>query len=292
MPTQTVLVVDPDTTEREATIDALSPAVPDVNLLTADSLAAALEAVGEYPIDTVVVSRYELGDGTGLELADRIRDTAPDTGIILYAEAASIDTATFEDTVVEFVPKDTPESADLLAKLVEQTGTEQTQAAYPISDDEDERIDTVTTYTADIEAVVPALERITDLAVDRLGVEGATVNAISERTQTSLASSGRRWPPADRGTSICTHTIIHDGDVMVVEDVREDPRFRDNDLLQSAGVVAYLGAKVVVGGHTIGTLCVYDGEPRSFTAAEQESLATMAALVADVLVLHQEGELA
>ena len=289
MPIQTVLVVDPDSTDREATIDALSPTVPDANLLTADSLTAAIEVIGQHPVDTVVVSRYNLGDGTGLELADRIRDTAPDTGIILYAETDSIDTGNFEETVVEFVPKDTPEAADLLAKLVDQAGTEQTQTAYPVPDDEDERSEAVAAYTVDTEAVVPTLERITDLAVDRLGVEGATVNAISEHTQTPLASSGKRWQPADRGESICTHTIVHDDDVMAVEDVREDPRFRDNDLLESAGIVAYLGAKIVVGGHAIGTLCVFDDEPRSFTAAEREALATMATLVSDVLVLHQGG---
>ena len=289
MPIQTVLVVDPDSTDREATIDALSPTVPDANLLTADSLTAAIEVIGQHPVDTVVVSRYNLGDGTGLELADRIRDTAPDTGIILYAETDSIDTGNFEETVVEFVPKDTPEAADLLAKLVDQTGTEQTQTAYPVPDDEDERSEAVAAYTVDIEAVVPTLERITDLAVDRLGVEGATVNAISEHTQISLASSGQRWPPVDRGESICTHTIVHDGDVMAVEDVRDDPRFRDDEQLASSGIVAYLGAKIVVEGHPIGTLCVHDGKPRSFSAAERNSLATLAALVADVLVLNQGG---
>ena len=64
---------------------------------------------------------------------------------------------------------------------------------------------------------------------------------------------------------------------MVVEDALHDPRFADNPLVTGEDHVRfYVGAPIVVGGATLGTLCVLDREPRP--RPSQEVLAQLEAL--------------
>jgi len=67
-----------------------------------------------------------------------------------------------------------------------------------------------------------------------------------------------------RDASICTFTIMADDRVMTVEDVHEDPQFEGRtDYFEAFGIRSYMGARLVTpAGHSIGTLCIYEGEPR------------------------------
>jgi len=284
----TVLVVDPDGADRAETAGALRDGM-GASVLEAQSLAGAGESLADRTVDAVV-TEYDLGDGTGLDLARHVRSVSPDTGVVLYTDTADVDTGSAEDVIAEYVPKGTPGAADLLVTLVEQAGPERTQAAYPLPDDESERLAAIERYVDEGGALREPLDRITRLAAEHFGLEVSSVNVIGEHTQEFLSCHGASWASTDRDDSICTYTILEDDGVMSVEDVREDPRFADNDALPELGVRAYLGAGIESpDGHTVGTLCIYDDEPRSFSAADEAYLATLAALVGDLLELAGGG---
>jgi len=285
----TILVADADPTARERTIAAIADRFPDANVLAADSLAAATDRLEEFTVD-VVVTGHALGDGTGLELAARVRDRLPDAGCLLYSRQDDIDTDSFEDVVVEFVPKDAPDATELLLDLVEASGPANRQAAYPIPADEADRLAAVDRYTGETDRLVGPFSRLCALAVDQLAVDSAAVNVVGEHTQWRVAGAGNPPGEIDRADSICTYTLVHDGPVMEVEDTGTDHRFVDNETLAAAGVVAYLGAKITVDGVAVGTVCLHDDEPREFTDGERAFLERLATLAGDVFVLGVGGD--
>lgn len=60
----------------------------------------------------------------------------------------------------------------------------------------------------------------------------------------------------------------------MVSDAREHPVLKDDLAIRDLGVIAYLGIPLVASdGHVLGTLCVIDGKPRSWSS-EQVSLLT------------------
>lgn len=293
-PAPTVLVVDPDDDARAATGRAVGEVLPEPRVHEAGSLAAATDRLadlaGEAADEHVdaVVTEYDLGDGTGLELAARVRERAPDAGCILYTATEEIETDSFEETVVAHVQK-TGSDADAtqFAAALEAATAEHSHAAYPLPADEAGRLAALEAYVEGDapERVHDALDRVVSLAADHFGVEVASINLIEEHEQAFLAVRGRDWAPMPRELSICTYTILEER-TMTVADTAEDPRFADNEILEAEGIRAYIGATLrTPGGHSIGTLCVYDDEPREFSAADEAYLVTLADLAMDVLAL-------
>jgi GAF domain-containing protein len=55
---------------------------------------------------------------------------------------------------------------------------------------------------------------------------------------------------------------------------------RDNPAIRDLDVVAYAGVPLITAaGHALGTLCVFDHQPRSWTADQIETLETLTASV-------------
>lgn len=76
-----------------------------------------------------------------------------------------------------------------------------------------------------------------------------------------------------RQVVFCSYTIQAD-DALVVPDLREDPRFKDNPLVTGEPFVrAYAGVPLITDdGFRIGTVCCLDFQPRDFTAEDIEHL--------------------
>jgi len=286
-----ILCVDGDEDAREATaaelraeLDALDPMVETVGTLT--------DAESALTRDTAaVVTEYDLPDGTGLDLIETARETCPDAGYVLYTDTDpdTIDTTQLQGTVTEYVGKGSVFGAERLAQLLRTTVEHRTQSTYPLPQNENERLAALQSYDLDDPELIDALDRITDLAATHFDVDQASINMIEEHSQEFLSCYGRaaEWETTEREDSICTFTIVEDS-VMTVEDVTEDPRFESrSDTLLDMGIRAYMGANLVTpAGLVIGPLCIYDDEPRSFSAADEAYLADLAAVAMELIELH------
>lgn len=283
-----LLFVDPDRAFRAEAADALQRAGFDV-VEVEDAAAAREHLEAEDSIDCLVTEQ-RLPDGTGLALVREAREHFPDTASILCTDASldEIDTEAFGDVVAEYLSKTDAETPEELVELVEHSVTFRSQTAYPLPEDEDARLAALERYAGDPEALGDSVDRLTELATELFDVNAATVGVVDEHEQRFLSCHGIALDPIDREETVCTYAIL-DADVTVVEDTSEDPRFEQNAELRAAGIRFYASAPVhSPEGHPIGTFCVYDDEPRSFTARERELLGLLADEVADQLVLRRE----
>jgi anti-sigma regulatory factor (Ser/Thr protein kinase) len=129
-------------------------------------------------------------------------------------------------------------------------------------------------------------DRVTRLAKQLFGVETAAINLIDHDRQWAKSVTGRGPVEMSRDASMCTVTI--QGDVpLVVPDLAADPAHAAKvvpDLLRFyAGFPLY-----APGGERIGAFCVYDSQPRHFSARETEMLRDLAAWVQQELTVSQE----
>ncbi|MFB6169678.1 MAG: GAF domain-containing protein [Haloarculaceae archaeon] len=279
-----VLVVDPDDDDRRETTELLDDAGLDVQ--SASTIEEGLAHLDEV---AVLVTAYGFPDGTGLELVRAARERTPDVACIVFAAEtlAEMDTDHAEGEVVDYLSKETSGVEELLVDLVTHSVEERTQTAYPHPEDERERLAAVERYESVAETAGAALDRLAQLACATLDVSMASVGVVDEREQRILGCHGVAIDAVDREQSVCTYAILDD-EVTVVEDLRDDPRFADNGLLDRSGLRFYASANLTTpDGFVVGTFCVYDGEPRSFSAADRDHLRSLAAEAMDQLELRR-----
>lgn len=277
MPSGSVLHVDPEASAREELRDALADSALEVR--SAASLAEGAEALGEEP-PACLVAEYELDDGTGLDLVRRVRAETPDVGCVIYTDASREAVASAADddpALAEYVPKDAASAPDRLAGLVRTTVDRRTQTAYPLPDDESERLEALRAYDLESPALERALGRVAELATAHFDLPLSAVSYLSAHTQEFLVCEGDDWDAVSREETVCTYTILDDG-VTAIEDLAEDPRFVANEAIDELGIRFYAGAPLTDdAGHPLGTLCVYDESPRTFDDADEAYLELLAA---------------
>ena len=135
--------------------------------------------------------------------------------------------------------------------------------------------------SADFDAIVK-------LAADMLGCPVAMLNLIDRDRLLVKASHGIGLKELPRDQAFCDHTI-RQGDPLVIDDLRSDPRFADNpNVVPADGARFYAGIAihaVDLDGvrQPIGALCVMDVVPRSLVGSGRQTLQHLAAL-AEALV--------
>ncbi|WHQ70090.1 sensor domain-containing phosphodiesterase [Methylorubrum extorquens] len=117
-------------------------------------------------------------------------------------------------------------------------------------------------------------------------------------TLVSLIDIDRQWFKAKCGITVdgtprdlafCAYAILND-DALVVEDATTDPRFANNPLVTGEpGIRFYAGAPLVLrSGIRLGTLCIIDTKPRSFSEAQRTQLEDLAEIVVAHIELHRK----
>nr|WP_301311645.1 response regulator [Azospirillum lipoferum] len=135
----------------------------------------------------------------------------------------------------------------------------------------------------------PGFDNITRLAQHFFRTRFAVVSLIDRDRQWLKSRVGLEATETHRDLAFCAHAILGDG-VLVVPDATEDPRFAGNPMVTGEPHIRfYAGAPLVVDGHKLGTLCVFDDAPRDgFDAREAETLTQLAQLVVDEMTLRRE----
>ncbi|MFB6308545.1 MAG: GAF domain-containing protein [Haloarculaceae archaeon] len=280
-----VVVADPDPDARSATMDALRE--EGMEPVACESVSDVLTALEQRDVDCVVTERV-LGNDEWDDVLEAVRETRPDCPCILFTDGqvGSVLTSRTE-LIVEYLPKTLPEARERLAALIEETTRGRFQVAYPVPDDEDARIEKLREYDVEELRTTAAFDRLTKLIARHFDVAVAFVGLVDEHEEEFIACEGADWKYLEREDTICTHTIL-ENDVLVVENVQEDPRFEANDRLEGLEIRSYAGTQLVVDGQAIGALCVIDDEPRGYSEAEKRDLRLFAQEVVEQLKLRRK----
>ncbi|NND60855.1 MAG: diguanylate cyclase [Gammaproteobacteria bacterium] len=118
-------------------------------------------------------------------------------------------------------------------------------------------------------------DRITKLACKVFDVPIALVSLVAGECQWFKSSQGISAAETPREVSFCGHAILSD-DALVVPDASVDQRFADNPLVTGPpGIRFYAGHPIEYQGRKLGTLCLIDDQPRSFSMSDREDLKSL-----------------
>ncbi|HUQ39749.1 MAG TPA: SpoIIE family protein phosphatase [Acidimicrobiales bacterium] len=136
-----------------------------------------------------------------------------------------------------------------------------------------------------------AFDRVTALAARLLDAPIAIVSVVDEERIWFKSHHG--LPDVveiGRETGLCASAILQEGP-WVVNDAAVDPRTLTNSLVAGEfGLRFYAGVPLTVsGGHSLGTLCVLDTQPREISERELRTLEDLAAVVVDELELRLQA---
>lgn len=135
----------------------------------------------------------------------------------------------------------------------------------------------------------PELESLVELAASACGVPMATINVLTPDEQVQVASVGFKGSRTPRADSMCA-CVIDDGVTTVVGDARDDQRFQDNVWVTGPASVRFYASHPLMSseGVPIGTLCVFDDQPRELTEAQETAFAQVGERVMAMLELERQ----
>jgi len=129
-----------------------------------------------------------------------------------------------------------------------------------------------------------AFDRITGLAKRLLGAHASMISLVDEERQTFIGHAGLRQDIADEGGTAISHSFcryaVATGERFVVTDARDSALLRESPAIDDIDFVAYAGAPLSLddGGPVLGTLCVVEPHPRTWTEADLATLDELAEL--------------
>lgn len=131
-------------------------------------------------------------------------------------------------------------------------------------------------------------DRLTRIVAKMFDVSISLVSLIDSNRQWFKSCVGLNAKETPRDISFCGHSILQN-DLLVVEDALEDERFFDNPLVTADPKIRfYVGAQLThPNGSKLGTLCLIDPEPKTFTPADAAQLKQIAHLVELELLNNQ-----
>jgi len=119
----------------------------------------------------------------------------------------------------------------------------------------------------------------------------ALITLLDTEKQYFKSKIGTDLCDTDRDISFCAHAILNPREIMIVNDARKDPRFKDNPLTnQEIPVIFYAGVPLLTKkGHPLGTLCVIDNKPRTLSESQKDSLRDLANQVESLFELRRSN---
>jgi putative methionine-R-sulfoxide reductase with GAF domain len=125
-----------------------------------------------------------------------------------------------------------------------------------------------------------ALDQFAVLTAEALGTPYAAVSLVDQDKHVVVGfnNSGEgleRTSPLDQ--SICKYAVAS-GEPLIVDDALEHPLLADSAVVRDGSVRSYAGIPLTdLRGHTVGTLCAWDGQPHHWTGSQIQILEDLAA---------------
>lgn len=122
---------------------------------------------------------------------------------------------------------------------------------------------------------------LTRLATHTFEVPAAVVGLMDADRLWFKSRVGLDVPQLDRQMAFCAFAVMKPEEVLVVDDLKTDPRFRDNPLVTKApNARFYAGAPIVDhNGLALGTIAIIDMKPRDLSERERTMLRDLSVLV-------------
>ena len=132
-------------------------------------------------------------------------------------------------------------------------------------------------------------DRITRLAKELFGVETAAVTIIDHDRQWFKSKAGTSLVEGDRKDAFCDVTI-RKSEVFNIADASKDSQFSENPLvLRDPKIRFYAGYPLETpSGEYVGALCIFDPNPREFSAKDEDLLKDLALWVTKEMMIQTE----
>jgi diguanylate cyclase (GGDEF)-like protein len=127
--------------------------------------------------------------------------------------------------------------------------------------------------------------RVTRLAQRLLNVPSAVITLVDDNRTWYLSKQGLDNTGASRDDSFCAHAILG-SDILEVSDATRDERFFDNPFVTGKSGIRFYAGCPITGPHgsVLGTLCVFDTQPRVLSAEDASSLRDLARMVESEII--------
>ncbi len=134
-----------------------------------------------------------------------------------------------------------------------------------------------------------SFDRLTALAQELFQVPVVIISLVDHDRQWFKSTQGVDICQTSREISFCSHAI-YQADALIIENALDDPRFQANPLVGGPEKVRfYAGLPLTIDGRLhLGTLCLLDSQPRSFSDQDLRRLRLLAHQVEELIRLHTE----
>ncbi|MGJ8690539.1 MAG: ATP-binding protein [Gammaproteobacteria bacterium] len=162
-----------------------------------------------------------------------------------------------------------------------------------IPENEEQRLEALHRYRIIDTEAEEGFDRITRIAAAYFETPIALVSLVDESRQWFKSKIGLDVSETSRDVAFCAHTILDD-ETMIIADTLSDSRFAESPLVKGdPNIRFYAGAPLrTQRGENLGTLCVIDTVPRTFTQEQVKVLEDLSNLVIDQLELRLTNILA
>lgn len=129
-----------------------------------------------------------------------------------------------------------------------------------------------------------AYDDLTRLLSSSLEVPIALVNFLDSERDWFKSCIGFPVNESPVSASFCEAFFTTSQDVIVVQDTLQDPRFATHPLVVNAPFVRFYAAtRLTSDGHTLGTLCAYDLQPRKISTTQITQMRTLATAAMELI---------
>jgi diguanylate cyclase (GGDEF)-like protein len=162
---------------------------------------------------------------------------------------------------------------------------------YPLPANEAQRLAATRAYEILDTPPDPQFDAITRVAGALFDVPIALIALMDGDRLWFKSRLGLDVPQLDRNIAFCAHAILHEHELMVVEDLAADPRFAHHPLVLAGPRLRFYASAPLVGtgGMAVGTIALIDVHPRTFTAADRAALSDIAVAVLTALEGHRHN---
>ena len=134
-----------------------------------------------------------------------------------------------------------------------------------------------------------AFDELVILIAGLCEVPTALISLVDDRRQWFKARVGMEATGGPRSEAFCAHAIRDDA-LFLVEDTHLDPRFAENpQVISSPMIRAYAGAPLTTSlGTRLGTLCIIDHVPRTWTEGQKQALKSLARMATNLIEMRAD----